>query len=76
MLSLLLICIEHQSLRSSENNSERNLHYKESSSTTNDYCGPQQRSYYQHAPYNERQQYRHDRTTQKVTSTNMNDRGK
>ena len=70
------IFIPHQSHRSSENNPERNWHYCEASSSTNGCCGPKQRSYYQPAPYNELQQYFHNRTTLKCSSINVHDRGK
>ena len=45
--------MEHQSHRSSEKNSERKWRSRETSSATNDYCEPKQRSHYQPAPYNE-----------------------
>ena len=44
LISFILIFIEHQSHRSSENNPERNYHYRKALSTTNDFRGPQPRS--------------------------------
>ena len=72
--NLSLIFINHQSHCYSEINPERNWDYCETSSDTNDYCGPKQRSYHQRDSYNKGQQYRHDRTTQHISSRNVHDR--
>ena len=64
LLSLLLIFIEHRSYRFSERKTNRNFHYREVSSSTNDYRGQHGISYYQPAKYNQRRQDRHDRATQ------------
>ena len=73
LLSLLLIFIEHKSHRSSEINPEHNWNSRETSIATNDLSGPQHRSYYQPAYYNECQHYFYNRTTQKVSSGNVRD---
>ena len=66
--------MQYQSHRSSEKYIERKWRYHEASSAKNYYRVPQQRSYYQPAPYNECQYYLHDRTTQKVPSINLHDK--
>ena len=68
LLYLLWIFIEHQPHCSGEINPDRNWYSRETSSTTNDYCGPQHISYYKPASYNKHQCYRNDRTTVKVPS--------
>ena len=45
LLSLLIICIDHQSHRYSEIKTDHNWHHCKTSSATSDYCGPQQISY-------------------------------
>ena len=74
LLSLLLIFIKHKSHWSSEIDPERNWHYIETSSATNDDSGPPQRSYYQPDSYNKHQNYLQDITTQKFPSINLHDR--
>ena len=66
----LWMFIERQRYLSSENNPERSWYSQEATSATNDYCGQQQRSYYQLSQYNERQQYFYDGTKQKPSSYN------
>ena len=62
--------IEHKSHLSSGNNPQQRWSSSEASSSANDHYGQQQISNYQPAPYNERQQYRHDRTKQNASSYN------
>ena len=76
LLFLLLIFIQNQSQRYSEIKPKHNWHYREASSSTNDYRGQQERLYDQLATYKKRQTYSHDRTTRKVTSINVHERGK
>ena len=76
LISLLLIFIWHKSHRSSDINPEHNWNPCESSSSTNGYHGPQRRSYYQTDTCNKHQQYLIGRTTGKVTSVNVHDKGK
>ena len=76
LIYLLLIFLEHKSHRYSEIKPECNWHYHKASSSTNDYSGQHDKSYYQPATYNENQQYRHDRTTLRVPSRNVHGREK
>ena len=62
--------IGRQSHRSSEKDPERSCSYKEARSYTNDYHGQQHKSYDQPPKYNERQQYWHIITAQKVSLYN------
>ena len=72
----MLIFIKHQSQRFSESKTERNWNYCEASSPTNDYHGQQDTFYYQPNNYNQRQQYRHDRTKQQYPYRTDYDREK
>ena len=64
------IFIEHRSHLYSENNPEQSWRYRESYSDTNDSSEQQQRSHYQPAPFNEPQQYFHDRNEKNASSFN------
>ena len=55
VLFVLLVFIENQSHRSSEIKPEHNRHFNEASSSTNNYCGQKDTSYYQPIGYNQRQ---------------------
>ena len=63
LISLFLTTIEHQSYLYSKIQPEPNWRSHEASSSTNYYCGQQDKLYYQPATYNQRQQYCYDRTT-------------
>ena len=68
--------MDNKSHRSNDISTEHDWNSCDTSSVTNDYCVTQQILYYQPAPYDERQQYRHDRTSHNVPSRNMHNRGK